>query len=228
MDLYSGLLPSSSKDEAAGADAPGEGSKATPALPTASSWSMGASKLMAPPVVRRAPQPKTIPPAHKRIISHTSVTVVQEGGGAVQSVHGAAGAPQQQQQQQQQQQDASPTPLASRAKSGADSLTALQLQDEYDPAHPNEYATYLKEKRIRLAEQKRQAEEERRRAAPAPWEVGAGGDDRAHEVREERGGRDRSRERDGGDEKRARRRSRHATTHTHTHTHTHIYIRHET
>lgn len=69
MDLYSDLPSKKAADDAESGQA---------ALPTANTWTMGASKLMAPPVVRRAPQPKTVPPVHRRIVSHTSVTVVQE------------------------------------------------------------------------------------------------------------------------------------------------------
>ena len=155
---------------------------------------MGASKLMAPThlMARRAQQPAKVPPAHKRIVSHTSVTVVQEGGPTLQSpASGGFSGPQQGATEVVNiHQQAQPAP-SSRAKTGADSLTAQQLQDEYDPARPNEYAVFLREKRQRVAAQRKQEEEERRRAAPAPWELGPNGD--RDEFGRERGGDDRDR-----------------------------------
>ena len=137
---------SKSADLYADVQSVGGGGGATPSLPSASTWTLGASKLMAPThlMARRTQQPKAAPPAHKRIVMNTSVTVVQEGGGSVlasDNKSGGAGG-----ETVVGIHDALPG-ASSRAKTGADSLTAQQFVDEYDPARPNEYAVFLKEMR---------------------------------------------------------------------------------
>lgn len=104
---------------------------------------------MAPAILKRAapapaPKPKASLQRAKRAATGTTITVVQQSGS-----------------------DAGT--LTSSKKS--DAFNAQEFLDEYDPAMPNDYHSFLNDKNKRMERKKQEELQKKRSAAPAPWSI---------------------------------------------------------